>query len=250
MKKYCTFALVISLAAVILFSACDTRNAVNRSKPPVSFQMELTAVKDLSQSTDLVEIQFRRSGEPFSDALIMVNQDTIQSAGNGIYSASSPLINLFAGSNSVTFESPTDVYSQTIAFELPDAFQITDVTPRYNQDAVDATVQWSHPNRTSGFILAVVSDGYPGDDTAPLSLLLGSSVTSFVVPETTFEDSGGEVIPGIYHIYLIAYNGGFGPYPGISFDLPPGIPTRTIADPSGHLRAGTVAPIDSIIVPL
>jgi hypothetical protein len=249
MKKYLTIVAVMALVAVTLFSACDSRNPINRSKPPVSFQMELTAVKDLSRSADLVEIQFRRSNEPFSDGLIIINQDTIRSAGSGIYSAQSPLVNLFAGSNSVTFESPDDFYSQTIAIEVPDAFQITAVNPRYNQSATDATVQWSHSNRASGYILAVISEHFPSDSTAPLSLLLGSSITSFIVPETTFEDSGGEVQPGIYHIYLVAYNGGFGPYPGMPFDLPPGIPTRTLTEPSGHLRVGTVAPIDSIIVP-
>ncbi len=249
MRKYLTTVAVVALATVTLLSACDSRNPINRSKPPVSFQMELTAVKDLSRSTDLVEIQFRRSNEPFSDGLIIINQDTIRSAGSGIYSGQSPLVNLFAGSNSVTFESPDDFYSQTIAIEVPDAFQITAVNPRYNQSATDVTLQWSHPNRASGFILAVVSDDYPNDGTAPLAVLLASNLTTYIISDTTFEDDTGEVVSGRYRIYLVAYNGGFGPYPGIPFDLPPGIPTRTITEPSGHLRAGTVAPIDSIIVP-
>jgi hypothetical protein len=250
MKKFWISTAVMTFAAMIFFSGCDSRNAINHTKPPVSFQMELTAVKDLSQAEDLVDIQFRRSSLPFSDAIIIVNQDTIRSAGSGIYSAQSPFVALFSGSNSVTFESPDDIYSQTIAFELPDAFQITAVNPQYNQSATDVTVQWSRPNRTSGFILAVVSDGYPGDDTAPLSILLSATETSYDIVDTTFETSTGEVQPGIYHIYMIAYNGSFGPYPGIPFDLPPGIPLRTITEPSGHLRVGTVAPVDSIIIPL
>jgi hypothetical protein len=250
MKKHWTIVVSMALAAMTFFVACDTRNPINRSKPAATFQMELTAVKDLSRSLDLVEIQFRRSSQPYSDGLIIVNQDTLRSAGSGIYSAQSPLVNLFAGSNSITFESPTDVYSQTIAIEVPDAFRITAVNPQYNQSATAVDIQWSRPNRTSGFILAVISDGYPGDGTSPLSLLLASDLTAFTIPDTTFETSTADVQPGIYRIYLVAYNGGFGPYPGMPFSLPPGIPTRAITEPSGHLRVGTVAPVDSIIVPL
>ena len=46
------------------------------------------------------------------------------------------------------------------------------------------------------------------------------------VPDTTFENYAGDPISGIYYIYLIAYNEGFGPYEGIEFQVPEGLSFR------------------------
>ncbi len=231
-------------------TSCDNRNPITRSRSQASFAAEITVVKDFSQRRDLSEIQFRRNGQAFSDAKISIGEDTLNSSGSGVYYAQTPNLLLRIPTNTITFSVPADVYLKTVSFDLPDSFGVTSVNPRYNQNGSSVTLQWSHPNRTTGFIMSVVSANYPADGTSPLTRALSSTATSFVIPDTTFETSTGNLVAGIYYIYVVAYNGGFGPYSGISFPLPSGLPARSISEPTGHIRVGTVAPVDSVIIPL
>jgi hypothetical protein len=131
---------------------------------------------------------------------------------------------------------------------MPDSFAVTTVNPRYNSSADYVTIEWSGADGATGYILAVASEGYYEDGTIPLRMILPANSTVFVVPDTTFEDFYGDPVYAVYYIYLIAFNEGFGPYPGIRFPVPEGLPQRQISDPSGTMQYGTVAPLDSIIV--
>jgi hypothetical protein len=130
---------------------------------------------------------------------------------------------------------------------MPDSFRITAVNPRNNQGAIDVIVQWSLPSGATGLILSVFSRSYQSNNTTPLTLLLNAGTTTHIMPYTTFEDHAGATVNGTYYIYLVAFNGSFGPYPGMAFPIPDSLPpAQAISNPSGHFRYGTVAPYDSI----
>ncbi len=239
--------LVLALASIIL--SCDTRGSVDtRTRETASFSVDMTVVKDYSAGTNIVEINFYRDGVQFSDATITLDGRIIPSRGGGLYTIDSPVFQISSGLNQVTFASPDDSYSKSITIEMPDSFAVTTVSPRYNVNADEVTVRWSGSDGATGYVFAVATENHYADGTFPLKKILPASNTTFVVPDTTFEDFAGDPVYSVYYIYVIAFNEGFGPYTGIRFALPEGLPRRAIPDPSGFLQYGTTAPLDSIIV--
>jgi len=237
------------LVLPLLILSCDTRGSVTtRSRATASFSVDMTVVKDYSAGTNIVEINFERNGIPFSDAIITLEGWAVPSMGGGYYFADSPIFPISSGLNQVTFASPDDDYSKSITFEMPDSFAVTTVSPRYNSSADYVTVRWSGSGGATGYILAVATENYYADGTIPLRRILSAGNTVFVVPDTTFEDFAGDLVYAVYYIYLIAFNEGFGPYSGIRFPVPEGLPRHAISDPFGFLQHGTAAPLDSIIV--
>lgn len=223
---------------------------MTRSRPEISFSVDMVVVKDLSQRRSVAEAEFRRNGSLFDDAVITVRGSALISEGSGSYFSQSPSLNLSTGVNQLAFISEDDSYHETVAVVLPDSFGTTNVFPRDNHDAQEVLVNWSHSNGVARYLLVVVSRNYPADNTTPFMAVYGSTVNSAIVPDTTFEDSDGFIVNGIYPIYIVAFNQGFGEYDGIPFPLPLGLPQQRISEPSGYLRYGTVAPLDSIIVQL
>lgn len=241
--------ILAALALPLLILSCDTRGSVvSRSRETASFSVDMTVVKGHSGGTNIVEINFDRDGVPFSDASITLEGRAIPSIGGGLYFIDSPIFLISSGLNQITFASADDDYSKSVPILMPDSFAVTTVSPRYNSNADAVTVRWSASGGATGYILAVATDNYFEDDTIPLRRILPGSNTTFVIPDTTFEDFYGDIIYGVYYIYLIAFNEGFGPYSGIRFPVPEGLPRRAISDPSGFLQYGTAAPLDSIMV--
>jgi hypothetical protein len=240
---------MVLLLALLIFS-CDKRASVTRSRPEISFSVDMVVVEDLSQRRSVAEAEFRRNGSLFDDAAISVRGSALTSEGSGSYFSQSPALNLSTGVNQLAFISENDSYHETVAVVLPDSFGTTDVFPRDNHDAQEVLVNWSHSNAATRYLLVVVSRNYPADNTTPFMAVYGSTVNSAIVPDTTFEDPDGFIVDGIYSIYIVAFNQGFGEYDGIPFPLPLGLPQQRISEPSGYLRYGTVAPLDSIIVQL
>lgn len=239
--------LILALPFIVL--SCDTRGSVDtRTRETASFSVDMTVVKDYSAGTNIVEINFDRDGVQFSDAAITLDGRVIPSIGGGLYFVDSPVFPISSGLNLVTFESPDDGYSKSVMFVMPDSFAVTTVSPRNNSNADDVTVRWSVSGGATGYILAVATMDFYADGTIPLREILSAGTTVFVVPDTTFEDAVGDPVYAVYYIYLIAFNEGFGPYSGIRFPLPEGLPQRAISDPSGFMQYGTAAPLDSIIV--
>lgn len=238
------------LVWLMLLASCDRRGAVDtRSRELPSFSVEFTAVVDYVSGNRLVEVHFERDNLPFSEAVITVNDQQIPSAGGGLYSIQSPTFALDGGITTITFESRDDDYTKSVIITMPDSFAVTTVNPWYNFGADPVFVEWSPSDGATGYLLAVATENYYSDGTVPFTAILPSGGTFFTVPDTTFEDFAGDVVSAVYYIYLIAFNRGFGTYNGIQFPPPEGLPDHRISDPSGVLHYGTVAPLDSIVVP-
>lgn len=247
-RKLLLISVIISLS--ILAYSCDNRGSIStRQRQEASFTVDMTLVRNLPTGGNQVDVYFERDGQPFSDAAITVGDYIVPSIGGGLYFVESSLFPLPPGLTTIQFDSPEDDYVKSIQIHMPGDFEITEVTPRYNPNADDVTIEWSSSTNASDYVLAVATLDYPVDGTSPLRKIVPDGSNIYVVPDTTFENFAGDVVSGIYYIYLIAFNSGFGPYSGIPFPVPEGLPEKTILDPLGKLRYGTVADIDSIIVP-
>lgn len=246
-KRMIIYAMALVGAALVLFLSCDRRNSVTRSKPTPSFSVDLTAVRDVSRGLDVVDVQFSRDGQLFPDAIIKVGETVIPSQGNGRYYAQSPGVRLNTGGNSISFSSPDDNYSQLTSIDIPDTFRVLNINPQYSFGS-NVDLQWSRPSGANHVILVMLGRQYPQSGTPLLQVIFDADVTTYTVLDTMFEDSIGVVVPDTYLLYMAAYNQGFGDYEGLDYPLPHGLPQRRILDPSGFLRYGTVAPIDSIVV--
>ena len=244
----CKLALIVcSVFFLGLLTGCDRRSSTSRSRNEVSFSTELSLIKDYSTGRNRADIEFFREGIPFSEAVIRVDGIVIQNAGGSIY-----FDTLFAplgtGLVNVTFESETDLYTDTLILDLPDSFGVANVTPSEMAISSDVFVEWSVADGATAYILGVSTLDSPYDGSTPFSILLGGTARSYTVPAQTFEDNIGDEIFGTYYVYLIAYNRGFLPYVGLKFPLPDDVPVRPLAEPSGTAGYGTIAPIDSVRV--
>jgi hypothetical protein len=242
--------VVFLLVSLMIFASCDRRGSVDtRSRELPSFSVEFTAVADYVSGNKLVEVYFERDDLPFSEAVITVDEQQIPSAGGGLYSIQSPTFVLDGGITQIRFESGEDDYTKSVTITMPDSFAVTTVNPWYNYGADPVFVEWSPSDGATGYLLAVATEDYYSDGTIPFTTILPSGGIFFTVPDTTFEDFAGDIVSGVYYIYVIAFNRGFGSYNGIQFPPPEGLPDHRISDPSGILHYGTVAPLDSIVVP-
>jgi hypothetical protein len=255
MKRFGLLHYFVFLMLIIyVFPGCDNRaSPTGRTRPAPVFSVDLNVVKDLSQGKNIADITFGRNGVPFNNAIIKINDIVIPSTGNGHYFTDSPGFNLPTGTLTVSFASNDDSYLKSLTINIPDTIRITTLDPPVlNNGLSDVRLQWSAAARATQYILAVVARNYPANNSVPLSVLLGSENTIYTIPYTTFEDPNSlNTIDDTYYVYVVAFNLGFGAYAGMPFfPMPAGVPLRTISDPSGQLKYGTVAPLDSIIVQL
>jgi hypothetical protein len=243
---------LISIAFLVvgLFWGCDSHKSVVDNTPQVTFSAEMTIVKDFSQGLDMARIDFGRNGEAFNSATIKIGADTVRLYGAGIYFAETPLIHLLSQNNTISFACSSDSYMKDLTFIMPGNLAITNVYPRYNQGVNPVQVDWSNSDGASGYVLTVIARNYGHNGTSPLTTKLTSDSHSITIPTTAFETSSGNPVADIYYIYVVAYNGGFGPFPGMKFPLPSNLPAEAISEPNGHIRVGVVAPADSVIVPI
>lgn len=245
-----TTTILMLMCALALIGGCDRRDSVSRSRTTPSFSVDLTIVRDLSTGFNSVDISFKREGEPFSDAIIRIGNDTIPNAGGEYYYINAPQFNLPSGAREIFFESPDDNYLESVFINIPGDFEIEEVSPRYNNNATEVYIAWSQASGATNYLLVVATENYAFDGTSPYFAIISVQDRSKRVPETTFEDSIGSIVDAVYYIYVIAFNVGFGQFirEGRTIPMPDNLPERSISDPSGLLRYGTVAPIDSIIV--
>jgi hypothetical protein len=237
----------LSLAVVI---GCDRRSSTSRPRDTVSFSVDMTIVRDLSTGYNSVDITFKRENEPFSEAIITIGTSEVPNSGGGIYFVNDPGFALPAGINEITFESPGDNYMKTVSINIPGNFSIEEVSPRFNVSADPVYVSWSASSGAGRYLLVVATEDYGADGTSPFFATTIAPGSSALVPDTTFRDSIDEIVNGIYYVYVIAFNDGLGPFirQGPDIPMPENLPERFIGDPSGFVRHGTVAPLDSIIV--
>lgn len=137
----------------------------------------------------------------------------------------------------------------TIAHTMPDTFSIllTGISPDHtNPGGGPFQVHWTGSGNASGYLIAVVNDSAGIDS----SFFPSTGSSPEQVSGNVFL-SGGNTVPGLYKVYVIAFRGGFFPFSGMSFPLPPNYtPSDTVYSSlvSGRITAAFVSKFDTIRV--
>jgi len=246
-SRHLGMAIVIGIA-ILWLSSCDNRSFVAEPNPQPTFSGDINVVRDFNQRKTIAEFSFFRDGDTIPDGVVRLNNFSLTESIHGVYAIEAPLQSVFNGLNTVEFASLRDNYSSSIAIHMPDSFAVMFINPRDNTGINNVTVQWAQPDFATRILLVVVARNYPANGSIPYMTVLDADVTTHIIPYTVFEDQTGFAIRDTYYVYLVAYNQGFGEYPGLEFPLPPNLPKRRISNPSGLATYGTVAPLDSILV--
>jgi len=245
MRKILVFVILVTLFLGMV--SCDRRTSAARFNEPPVFTSDMTIIKDLSTRLNLIDISLYKDGQPFSGAVVNVGPVTVQNSGGEIYYIRDYFA-LPSGFMEISIESENDNYHQVVPLLLPDSFGVNQVSPRNNTNGDNVFVDWSASNNADYYILAVATANFGFDGSIPFDTLLTANHTSLTVPFWVFEDAIGEIVDGVYYIYIIGFNEGFGPYGETRFQIPDDLPVRITANPVGTLKYGTIAPQDSIIV--
>ncbi len=241
--------LRVIIIICLLAAACDNRRTLNSSAPAAFFEVEATVIKDDNTNGSLFEADFDRNGVPYDSATILFAGQQIQSTGSGRYRAYSPSFTIPDGNSTIVFASSRDRYSSSTTIEMPGRFSITSITPRNNPSGMAVLVQWSRPTarETTRFFVSVLGKNYRITGVRPVSFYAGSN-SSFIIPESAFQDQLGSFRFDIYYVYVGAFTRGFLPAENMWIPVPDSLPVSLLSNPRGSLGFGRICPRDSIFV--
>ena len=245
------FFLVLIGIFILMVGGCEKGKKVT---PPEehTFQIEGVVIRDLNTRMDMASVSVQRDGEPFAEALVKVNGhklDQIDTTGTywlmeeDLFTPLSPCsLFVFSQPDSYTVKGlaimPADFEIDTISHQN----YIYGSTPR-------PTVEWSISDSARGYFVSVVgveeADSAKGfTQISPYNQRLAS------IQLETFhkKDTMGEVLPGPYVVWVVAYNRSFVGYHEIPFQIPDGLPQGNIEKGQGTFGAGVIAVTDTIWV--
>jgi hypothetical protein len=243
MKKSLVFLLLFPL---VLFFYCGGKRTTRPTKPKYKFTINGVVVKDLNVDKDIAYLTVLKDSAAFDSAVVVLETayrtDTLLSQGNGVYYEETSHFFDFGHHVVVSVSSPTDKFNLSSLMVIPDYFYIDDLPldgDTLNPGGLSVNVSWRPSVHASGYFLSVVKpDTIPG--------LVGYTTlddlndrSEKILPEAF--KIGENLIEGRYEVYVIAYYESFLEYPGMSFELPEGLPTNNIEDANGTIGAGLVA---------
>ena len=252
--------LILSMAGMVflgLFVAGCNRPGTGGGTGPGNgglFKIYGIFVRDanLTSTKDKASFQLTRNDTLFNLAAMTLDTFRIDTTAFITYYRQSPPDFLRPGQSHVLHlvYSPNSL-DLTTSLLMPDTFSIAFSGPNIQPDHTDpggkpVQVNWTGSGNATGYFIAVVNDS-AGMDTSffPID---GSSPEQ--IPGSAFQ-IGASTIPGLYKVYVIAFRGGFFPYSGITFSLPPNYtPTDTAysSTVSGRITAAFVSKFDTIRV--
>jgi hypothetical protein len=247
MRKLILFLMI----AVLLFSYSCGKNPTGPSSKKPTFTIYGAVVKDMNDSTDIVYFTVRRNDTLYNEATVKVGSKTIPNIGSGLYASLFP-DTTFRVKTTYTDSiiSLLDTVTITFRFTMPNTFNVS-INPAkdsVNEGGLAVNVTWTASDSADGYIISVVKV-----DTIPGAELYSATIgePEALIPTQAFHKAGmGDLVTGYYWVYVIAYNKSFVSYPGISFDLPTGLPTENIKPGvHGTIGAGVIAKKVTIRVP-
>ncbi|MDP3024190.1 MAG: hypothetical protein Q8O10_01500 [candidate division Zixibacteria bacterium] len=244
MKKLTLFLVV----AIFLFSfSCEKKPTGPTTQKP-TFTIYGVVVKDLNISKDIAAFTVSRNDTLFNSAIVKVGNKTIPNTISGLY---------YKEFQDTTFHvktaytdsiiSPQDTVTITFRFAMPDIFSAS-INPAdsVNENGLAVVVTWTTSDSATAYIISVVKG-----DTIPGAVLHKAIVTGplTTIPPDAFRKPNGDVVSGLYWVYMVAYNKSFVSYPDMPFTLPSGLPANNISGAKGTIGAGVIAEKITIRVP-
>ncbi len=234
MKKSLVFLLLFPL---VLFFYCGGKRTTRPSKPKYEFTINGVVVKDLSIGMDIAYFTILRDSVAFDSAVVKVGSDTLENQGSGVYCGEAPQLFDFGQNISISVSCAEDSFSLDTFMVIPDTFYIDDLPlegDTLNPGGLSVPVSWRTSLYASGYFLSVIKpDTIPG--VVGYTTLDDLNDRSETIPPEAFRTGLETLVEGRYEVYVIAYYESFLKYPGIWFELPPGLPAN------GTIGTGVVA---------
>ncbi|KPK75465.1 MAG: hypothetical protein AMJ89_04480 [candidate division Zixibacteria bacterium SM23_73] len=166
-----------------------------------------------------------------------VGSYTLENPENGAYYKKAPQLFGFGQNIYITVSCAEDSFRLDTSVVIPDTFYIDDLPldgDTLNPGGLSVPVSWRTSLHASGYFLSVINpDTIPG--VVGYTTLDDLNDRSETIPPEAFRTGLETLVEGRYEVYVIAYFESFLEYPGMSFELPQGLPAN------GTIGAGVVA---------
>ncbi|MFH0931202.1 MAG: hypothetical protein V1890_04635 [Candidatus Zixiibacteriota bacterium] len=244
MKKLILFLMT----AVLLFGYSCGKNPTGPSSKKPTFTIYGAVVKDMNISKDIAAFTVLRNDTLFNGATVKAGNKTILNSGAGLYDS------LFADTTfhvktayTDSIISPQDTVTITFRFAMPDIFNVS-INPAdsVNENGLAVEVSWTTSDSATGYFISVVKGDAIPEAVLHRAIVSGSLTT---IPQDAFRKPNGDVVSGLYWVYMVAYNKSFVSYPDMPFTLPSGLPANNISGAKGTIGAGVIAEKITIRVP-
>ncbi len=252
LPKY-AWAIPVVLAALLAGSCGDSPIV-----PPVTdgYFVEGVLFYNSADGSSLCHLELKKDGKYLMDAEVIVEGSNIQHAGQGVYRASSPGLNLAPGdTHTVTIKSADGEELFSRDFVLPDTFSAIVAEPPnhiYNTGG-NVLLAWNgSAHVTSRHYVVTVVPQDSGAVVADYAVAATEPTNNCTIPSSAFQKSDGTLVLDTYYIYVLAYRETFfdTKTSEIFFPLPAGIFTKGNISTdtfSGTIGVGTLSKGDYVI---
>jgi len=244
MKKSIVF---IGIAILLLGFACEKKPTGPTTQKP-TFTVYGVVVKDMNISKDITYFTVSRNDTLFNAATVKAGNKIIPNSGTGAYyqEFSDTTFHVMTTYIDSIISSP-DTVNITFGFAMPDIFSAS-INPAdsVNENGLAVVVTWTTSDSTTAYIISVVKGDTITGAVLHKAIVTGPQTT---IPLDAFRKANGDVVSGLYWVYLVAYNKSFVSYPNIPFTLPSNLPANNILGASGTIGAGVIAQKVVIRVP-
>jgi len=231
---------------LMLSLSCGGKVTTRTNPPEYKFTINGVVVKDMNLGKDIAYFAILRDDDPFEGAVVKVGSDTLVNQGNGNYYLEGFPLFSFEQTVTILISSTDDDFDLTKSVVIPGDFSIVELPEddKLNVGGHSIDISWTPSVHASGFFLSMVR---PGGLSGYTMRDENKDRTEKILPEA-FRTSQDLVEEGFYEVYVIAYSESFLYYPGISFEMLPGLPTGNINGANGTIGAGVIAPSVTIEV--
>ncbi|RKX29740.1 MAG: hypothetical protein DRP47_00920 [Candidatus Zixiibacteriota bacterium] len=214
MKLRKTFGLFFALGlivavAIVLIVGCDgSSGPVDPFNNDYEYQLGGVLIKDYNRNAAYALARLERNDTLVIGAVITIDGDTLTPSGSTYFYAVGPADSLPSGAIDVSVKDSSR-FHDTLAFTIPGNLSILSVSPPVKGPSDQVSVNWTGAADADGYIVAAVKkdSAYMG---LGYSQWVTSQTTSISINDSAFTTTtiqGDEPNPGIYYIYIYAYNG-------------------------------------------
>ncbi|MBU2625992.1 MAG: hypothetical protein KKG33_10580 [candidate division Zixibacteria bacterium] len=245
---YLPILMLISLAILVI--SCGGEKGSN----PEDTEYTLNGVLfyNADNSSSLFYVKVCQNGIDLSGVTVRVEGMTIPYAGDGVYSATSPGLQLSPGDTHTVTVSLGDTLQLFFKdLVLPDTFsvEVTDPASHAYYGSGFISLEWTGSAGSKGYIVTVVRPD-SSLTAAPFANYVELVTATQIGPEA-FQKSDGTDVDGDYDIYVLSFSTeNFYSWPTIFFPLPQPAPAGNIKTDrvSGSFGVGTLSKGDYITV--
>ncbi len=241
MKK---ILILVGVASCLLFLVTCVNKPTGEQENKYRFAINGVLVKDMNYRWDIAYFVIQRDSLPFDSAVVIVEDDTLYSYGNGEYSLAASFSTFHPKDTlNVVISCASDSFTFSKKIVMPDTFHIIDIVPkRQNPGGETRYIYWTASQYASGYFVIVSHPPAVGHNA-----LVSYNYTQETIDRAAFRTSQGDLDTGTYLVYVVSYRETFLLY-DTNFDLPDGLPEGNLDGAIGTIGAGVIAPRDSIEV--